>query len=77
MATVTALTDFMYCERQVLAGEQVEMTDAERRKYAGMGFVALYETKVQEAREKKPSAASQAAPARRSKTRKKPTKKAK
>jgi hypothetical protein len=77
MASVTALTDFMFRERQVLAGEKVDMDDAERRKYAGMGFVALYETKVQEPVEKKPSAASQAAPARRSETRKKPTKKAK
>jgi hypothetical protein len=75
MAEVTALTDFQFREREVKAGDKVEMSDAERMKYAGLGFVAMYETKVQEPREKKSSAASQAAPAQRSKTRKKRTKK--
>jgi len=66
----------MYRDIEIHAGQELSMAPNEHAKFASLGFVEAYETKVRPAPEKKTlesSLASPAAPALRRKTSKKRT----
>ena len=78
MLTATVIQAFRREEQEYKPGDQFECSRWEFNKWAALGFVQAYETKVKVAPKKpEPSSASQAAPASRksksSKRTKKPT----
>lgn len=78
MPKATVIKGFRRNEKDLQPGDQFECSDAEFAKWAGLGFIRAYETKVTEpVKTKKSSAASRPAPASRKKTSKRRTKKSK
>ena len=53
----------MFHEREIHAGQELAMTPNEQAKFARLGFVEAYETKVMPAPEKKTVESSPVAPA--------------